>query len=106
MRCLRVPIISVRKLNPRGTVTPRPRQNVGKATEWQETVMDWLRYQRDIELEIKEIRKKAFERAEQKWWDCREEIQQLEDEQEAAGVGEVVALEERAGGAGGAGRRR
>ncbi|KAI6856824.1 galactose oxidase [Hortaea werneckii] len=90
---------------------PRPFESLREffsrtSTEWQETVMDWLRYQRDIELEIKEIRKKAFERAEQKWWDCREEIQQLEDEQEAAGVGEVVALEERAGGAGGAGRRR
>ncbi|KAI7509416.1 galactose oxidase [Hortaea werneckii] len=90
---------------------PRPFESLREffsrtSTEWQETVMDWLRYQRDMELEIKEIRKKAFERAEQKWWDCREEIQQLEDEQEAAGVGEVVALEERAGGAGGAGRRR
>ncbi|TKA22386.1 hypothetical protein B0A50_08268 [Salinomyces thailandicus] len=76
------------------------------SNDWQEIVMDWLRYQRDMQLEIKEIRKRAFERAEGKWWDCREEIQVLEDEQEAAGISEVVALEERGGGGGGAGRRR
>jgi len=77
------------------------------SNEWQETVIDWLKYQRDMELEVKEIRKKAFERSEQKWWDCREEIQALEDEQEAAGISEVVALDQRGGGeGGGAGRRR
>ena len=92
---------------------PRPFESLRdffsrSSNEWQETVIDWLRYQRDTELEVKEIRKKAFERAEQKWWDCREEIQQLEDEQEAAGISEVVALEERGGGGAGAsaGRRR
>lgn len=74
--------------------------------EWQETVLDWMKYQRDVEYGVKEIRKKAFERAEQKWWDCREEIQALEDEQEAAGISEVVALDQRGGGEGGGGRRR
>jgi hypothetical protein len=38
-------------------------------------------------------------------WDCREEIQALEDEQEAAGISEVVSLEQR-GGDGASGRRR
>jgi len=43
--------------------------------------------------------------SEEKWWDCREEITNLEDEQEAAGIGEVVTLADRAEG-GGTGRRR
>ncbi|KAI9721425.1 MAG: hypothetical protein M1828_005175 [Chrysothrix sp. TS-e1954] len=54
---------------------------------------------------IKEVRKSAFERAEEKWWDCREEIRALEDEQEASGIGEVVSLEKGAG-AGAGGKRR
>lgn len=59
------------------------------------------------EQTVKELRKKAFDKAEQKWWDCREEIQALEDEQEAAGIGEVVSLDQRGGeGVGGAARRR
>jgi len=61
-------------------------------------------------MSVKEIKAKAFELAEEKWWDCREEITALEDEQEAAGIGEVVSLADRGevsgGGGGGAGRRR
>lgn len=61
-------------------------------------------------LTIKEIKTKAFELSEEKWWDCREEISALEEEQEAAGIGEVVSLADRTAeagtGAGGAGRRR
>lgn len=58
-------------------------------------------------LSIKEIKSKAFELSEEKWWDCREEITALEDEQEAAGIGEVVSLTDRGdAGTGGAGRRR
>lgn len=61
-------------------------------------------------LTIKEIKTKAFELSEEKWWDCREEISVLEEEQEAAGIGEVVSLADRTteagAGAGGAGRRR
>ena len=59
-------------------------------------------------LTVKEIKTKAFELSEEKWWDCREEITALEDEQEAAGIGEVVSLADRAeaGGAGGGPRRR
>ncbi|KAF2731733.1 galactose oxidase [Polyplosphaeria fusca] len=54
----------------------------------------------------KEIKKAGFERAEEKWWDCREEIRALEDEQEEAGIGEVVSLAEKGVGEGGVGRRR
>jgi hypothetical protein len=59
-------------------------------------------------LSVKEIKTKAFEMSEEKWWDCREEIMALEDEQEAAGIGEVVSLADRGetGGAGGGGPRR
>ena len=60
-------------------------------------------------MSIKELKSKAFELSEEKWWDCREEITALEEEQEAAGIGEVVSLADRgqgSGTAGGAGRRR
>ncbi|RMD44003.1 hypothetical protein DV735_g1105, partial [Chaetothyriales sp. CBS 134920] len=42
---------------------------------------------------VKELRKKAFSQAENRWWDAREEVMALEDEQEAAGIGEVVNLD-------------
>lgn len=81
--------------------------------EWQEIELEAMKYMRNVEnRSVKEIRQKAFVRAEQKWWDVREEIQNLEDEQEAAGISEVVSLAERggegggAGGAGGGGHKR
>ncbi|TGO52278.1 hypothetical protein BCON_0144g00150 [Botryotinia convoluta] len=77
--------------------------------EWQEALMTGLRWKgiQPETLSVKEIKTKAFEMSEEKWWDCREEIMALEDEQEASGIGEVVALAERAeGGGGGVGRRR
>lgn len=46
-------------------------------------------------MTIKELKSRAYELSEEKWWDCREEITQLEDEQEAAGIGEVVTLADR-----------
>ena len=59
---------------------------------------------------VKELRKEAFTIAEEKWWACREEIRNLEDEQEEAGIGEVVSLADTGGSGGGgggsAGRRR
>lgn len=80
---------------------------VRTSNEWQAAVLEWQKYQREIDdLSIKEIRKMAFERAEKKWWDCREEIQALEDEQEAAGIGEIVCLDQKGGEGGVAGRRR
>ncbi|KAH6660181.1 WLM domain-containing protein [Truncatella angustata] len=79
------------------------------SNEWQEILMTSLRW-KNIQpetLSIKEIKTKAFELSEEKWWDCREEITALEDEQEAAGIGEVVSLADKGeGAAGGAGRRR
>jgi len=82
------------------------------SNEWQEILMTSLRWKgiQPETLTIKEIKTKAFELSEEKWWDCREEITALEDEQEAAGIGEVVSLADRGetGGAGGGGgpRRR
>ena len=80
--------------------------------EWQEIILTEMKFRRldDIaERSVKEVRKTAFARAEARWWDVREEVQALEDEQEAAGIQEVVSLAERGGGAGGEGgapRRR
>ncbi|KAF4625790.1 hypothetical protein G7Y89_g12373 [Cudoniella acicularis] len=76
--------------------------------EWQEVLMQALRWKgvQPETLNVKEIKTRAFEMSEEKWWDCREEITALEDEQEAAGIGEVVALADREGAAGGVGRRR
>lgn len=80
------------------------------SAEWQEILMTYLRW-KNIQpetLAVKEIKAKAFELSEEKWWDCREEITALEDEQEAAGIGEVVSLADRGetGGAAGGLRRR
>jgi hypothetical protein len=78
--------------------------------EWQELLMTGLRWKgvQPETLSVKEIKTKAFEMCEEKWWDCREEIMALEDEQDAAGIGEVVTLADRAEGTGGGGvgRRR
>lgn len=71
--------------------------------EWQKYVLDYVREASN--LSIKELRERAFQQAEERWWDCREEVQALEDEQEAAGIGDVVSLNDRAE-AGGGGRRR
>lgn len=57
------------------------------------------------EQTIKELRKRAFTQAEERWWDAREEVMALEDEQEAAGIGEVFNIADRTADAGG-GRRR
>lgn len=84
------------------------------SAEWQEVLMTSLRWKgiQPESLTVKEIKAKAFELSEEKWWDCREEITALEDEQEAAGIGEVVSLADKGeagaggGGGGGAGRRR
>ncbi|KAI6713682.1 hypothetical protein JHW43_003808 [Diplocarpon mali] len=76
--------------------------------EWQEALMTSLRWKgiQPETLSVKEIKTRAFEMSEEKWWDCREEITALEDEQLAAGIGEVVTLADRAEASGGAGRRR
>jgi len=91
---------------------PRPfeslREFYARTSEaWQSLVIEELTQRgKSGEKSPKEIKKLAFERAEEKWWDCREEIRALEDEQEAAGIGEVVSLADKEGGGGGVGRRR
>ncbi|KAF1843715.1 kelch repeats protein-like protein [Cucurbitaria berberidis CBS 394.84] len=90
---------------------PRPFESLREfyartSEQWQNIILDELTQGSKISPRSpKEIKKMAFERAEEKWWDCREEIRALEDEQEAAGIGEVVSLADKEG-AGGVGRRR
>ncbi|RMZ91554.1 hypothetical protein DV736_g1197, partial [Chaetothyriales sp. CBS 134916] len=60
------------------------------SNEWQSLL---LKQTPDITSErtLKELRKKAFSQAETRWWDAREEVMALEDEQEAAGIGIVLS---------------
>lgn len=76
---------------------------------WQEVIVSELSKSTDASAKtVKELRKSAFDRAEEKWWDCREEITKLEDEQLEAGIGEVVSLGDKGkdGPTAGPGRRR
>lgn len=81
---------------------PRPFESLRdffarSATEWQEVIIK--KYQdngQQLDKTVKELRKDAFALAENKWWDCREEVMALEDEQEEAGIGEVVSLADKA----------
>ena len=91
---------------------PRPFESLREffartSNAWQDLLLEKLR-QMDTAASksMKELRKDAFDLAETKWWDCREEITALEDEQEAAGIGEVVSIADRASETGGVGRRR
>ncbi|OAQ84338.1 kelch repeats protein [Purpureocillium lilacinum] len=96
-----------------GLPHPRPFESrreffVRTTAEWQEVLMTSLRW-KNIQpetLTVKEIKTKAFELSEEKWWDCREEIMALEEEQEAAGIQEVVSLAERGDAGAGPGARR
>ncbi|KAI9926735.1 hypothetical protein ASPWEDRAFT_164928 [Aspergillus wentii DTO 134E9] len=92
---------------------PRPFESLREffsrtSEEWQNVLMETLKTKGlTLEKNIKELRKDAFNMAEEKWWDSREEVMALEDEQEAAGIGEVVSIADRGDNAGGgAGRRR
>ncbi|KAG5926399.1 hypothetical protein E4U42_003346 [Claviceps africana] len=97
-----------------GLPHPRPFESrreffVRTSTEWQEILMTSLRWKniQPESLAVKEIKARAFELSEEKWWDSREEITALEEEQEAAGIQEVVSLAERGDvGVGGGARRR
>ncbi|KAI5465976.1 kelch domain-containing protein [Mariannaea sp. PMI_226] len=98
-----------------GLPQPRPFESrreffVRTSAEWQEVLMTSLRWKgiQPESMTIKEIKTQAFELSEEKWWDAREEITALEEEQEAAGIQEVVSLAERgdSGAAGGGARRR
>lgn len=81
------------------------------SNEWQNILMTSLQWKgiKPESLTVKDIKSNAFALSEEKWWDCREEITALEDEQEEAGIGEVVSLADRGEtgtGGGGAMRRR
>ncbi|KAF2835873.1 galactose oxidase [Patellaria atrata CBS 101060] len=90
---------------------PRPFESLREfysrtSQAWQELTLDTLaRTYSGENRSVKEIKTLAFARAEEKWWDCREEIRELEDEQTEAGIGEVVSIADK-GIASGAGRRR
>lgn len=91
---------------------PRPFETLREffnrsSEEWQKILIDTLNTKGlEMERNVKELRKDAFSMAEEKWWDSREEVMALEDEQEAAGIGEVVNMADRGDNVGGAGRRR
>ncbi|MCJ1299741.1 hypothetical protein MMC08_002534 [Hypocenomyce scalaris] len=91
---------------------PRPFESLREfftrtSNAWQDLQLEVLRrMDTATNKSIKEMRKDAFDLAETKWWDCREEITALEDEQEAAGIGEVVSIADRGSETGGVGRRR
>ncbi|KAJ5905963.1 uncharacterized protein N7473_002879 [Penicillium subrubescens] len=91
---------------------PRPFESLREffsrtSEDWQNILLEALRWKGQAEDKtVKELRKGAFDMAEEKWWDSREEIMALEDEQEAAGIGEVVSMTDRTENMGGAGRRR
>ncbi|KAL9113946.1 MAG: hypothetical protein Q9227_002080 [Pyrenula ochraceoflavens] len=79
------------------------------STEWQGLVMEKLKIVNSnaaSALAVKEIRKTAFDMADERWWDCREEIQVLEEEQEEAGIGEIISIKDRGVDNAGPGRRR
>lgn len=76
------------------------------STAWQDIVLEKLRKDGAMDRSVKELRKIAFDMSEIKWWDSREEITALEDEQEEAGIGEVVNIADRNSQTGGVGRRR
>jgi len=91
---------------------PRPFESlrnffVRTTNDWQDFLIESLKEKSmggASSKSVKELRKEAFDLAEEKWWDCREEIRALEDAQEEAGIGEVVSLGDR--GAEGPGRAR
>lgn len=92
---------------------PRPFESLREffnrtSEDWQRILMETMKAKgQSIEYGVKELRKQAFEMAEGKWWDSREEVMALEDEQEQAGIGEVVSISDRGDNmGGGAGRRR
>ena len=91
---------------------PRPFENLRDfftrtSDSWQDVLLeDQKIHDSSFDSSIKELRKRAFNLAEVKWWDCREEIRALEDEQEEAGIGEVMSLADRSSDVGGTSRRR
>lgn len=90
---------------------PRPFENLRDfftrtSGMWQRILLERLRQESQLKRPIKELRKDAFELADKHWWECREEVTVLEDEQEEAGIGEVVNIADRGNGVGSDSRRR
>ena len=90
---------------------PRPFENLRDfyartSDMWQRILLERLRQESGPERSDKELRKDAFELADSKWWECREEITALEDEQEGAGIGEVIDIAGRGNELGSDSRRR
>ena len=91
---------------------PRPFESLREfyartANAWQQVVIESSQKEDGaVGQSMKELRKVAFELAETKWWDCREEITAEEERQEEAGIGEIVSIGDRANEAGSSGRRR
>lgn len=90
---------------------PRPFESLREffsrtSNSWQERVLEKMQSKGDgIGSSVKELRKVAFDLAEIKWWDSREEITGEEARQEEAGIGEVVSMADRAN-IGGPNKRR
>lgn len=91
---------------------PRPFESlrdffVRTTNPWQELVLESLQSKYSASNQsIKELRKVAFDLAETKWWDCREEITAEEERQEEAGIGDVVSIADRTNEVGSSGRGR
>ena len=91
---------------------PRPFESLREfyartSNTWQQVVIESLQKEDGaFDQSIKELRRVAFESAETKWWDCREEITAEEERQEEAGIGEIVSIGDRANEVGSSGRRR
>lgn len=91
---------------------PRPFESLREffnrtSTDWQNILIEKMKEKgTGVEKTVKELRKDAFDFSEERWWDCREEITALEDEQEEAGIGEVVSIADRGDTTSGGGRRR
>lgn len=90
---------------------PRPFESLREffsrtSSSWQDLVLEELQNENEsTSSSVKELRKVAFDLAETKWWDSREEITAEEERQEEAGIGEVISVADRAN-TGGPNRRR
>jgi len=90
---------------------PRPFESLREfftrtSTSWQDIALEQTKQEGETAMSIKELRKKAFGLSETKWWDVREEVMALEDEQNEAGIGEVINIVDRGSETGGTNRRR
>ena len=76
--------------------------------DWQKLILEKLQSgdQEHRQPSLKELRKMAFDAADIRYWDCREDIMAEEERQEEAGIGNVVSLADRTKDTAGTGRRR